>query len=215
MTDIGTQTAYWNTIGASKTFTHPVEHTWLAQVDRRARILDYGCGYGRLVAELTDCGFTGVRGVDISAALIERARRDRPELRFDVLTDPPSVDVPSAGVDMVLLFAVLTCVPADDAQRELVRELARVLAPGGLLYISDLLLADDDRNQRRYAEYRGERPFGTFTTDDGATCRHHEPEHLVGLLADFDLLEQRRFSATTMNGHQAPGLQILARRRSL
>lgn len=40
----GTQIAYWDGVGATKTFTHPLEITWLTGLSRTARILDYGCG---------------------------------------------------------------------------------------------------------------------------------------------------------------------------
>jgi SAM-dependent methyltransferase len=66
---------YWETAGAAKTFTHPLHPEWLAGMGRSARVLDYGCGYGRVMAELGHHGFEDVLGVDISAALIERGRR--------------------------------------------------------------------------------------------------------------------------------------------
>ena len=62
MRAVGSQVAYWNGVGATKTFTHPVHHSWLAGVGRDARILDYGCGYGRVTAELKDRGFSDVSG---------------------------------------------------------------------------------------------------------------------------------------------------------
>ncbi|GIH02743.1 hypothetical protein Rhe02_08100 [Rhizocola hellebori] len=137
MTDLAGQIAYWNTAGAAKVFTHPLDRSWLGGVDRGARVVDYGCGYGRLTAELADAGFSNVTGVDVSQALIGRARQQNPALHFYALTDPPTLHEPTDSVDVVLLFAVLTCVPSDDDQRRLIDELARVLRPGGLLYISD------------------------------------------------------------------------------
>ncbi|HWS36313.1 MAG TPA: hypothetical protein VN408_26705 [Actinoplanes sp.] len=38
---------YWNTIGAVKEFTHPVDLSWLAEVRRDSPVLDYGCGSRR------------------------------------------------------------------------------------------------------------------------------------------------------------------------
>ncbi|WP_245674045.1 class I SAM-dependent methyltransferase [Actinoplanes rectilineatus] len=201
--------SYWNTVGAAKTFTHPLHREWLADVDRSARVLDYGCGYGRTMAELSDLGFSRVVGADISSALLDRGRHDRPDLRFDLIASPPAVDRPAASFDMILLFAVLTCVPGDEDQRALVAEVRRLLAPGGLLYVSDLTLQTDERSLLRYARSPG--PHGVFTTGDGAVCRHHEAGHLRQLLADFHLIDQRRIRVPTMNGHQAEGIQVLAR----
>jgi SAM-dependent methyltransferase len=215
MTDPGAQVGYWDSVGATKTFTHPVNLTWLAGVSRDARILDYGCGYGRVMAELNGRGFTDVSGVDPSAALISRGRQLRPDLRFEVLASPPRLAYPSASFDVVLLFAVLTCIPDDDAQRELVDELVRVLVPGGLLYVSDMVLQEDDRNQRRYATYAEQfgTPYGVFVTDDGGVCRHHNIVELRTLLKDLDILDEHPIDVTTMNGHQSKAAQLLARKR--
>ncbi|MEU4407721.1 class I SAM-dependent methyltransferase [Streptosporangium sp. NPDC023963] len=215
MKDLGRQVAYWDTAGAEKTFTHPVDPGWPATVDRGARILDYGCGYGRVMAELSHRGFCDVSGVDPSSALIARGRRSHPELRLAVLESPPSLPYPPTSFDVVLLFAVLTCVPDDDAQRALIAELVRVLAPGGLLYVSDMVLQDDERNRDRYAAYarRFRVPYGVFATDDGAVVRHHDMAELHALLPEFDLVEERRISAVTMNGHPARAVQLLARKR--
>ncbi|WP_326573317.1 class I SAM-dependent methyltransferase [Actinacidiphila glaucinigra] len=161
MKDLGGQIAYWDSVGATKSFTHPVNPSRLSGVGPTARILDYGCGYGRVMGELSERGFSDVSGVDLSPALIERGRQMTPDLRFAVLESPPTVACAAASFDVVVLFAVLTCVPDDDAQRALVAELSRVLVPGGLLYVSDLLLQDDTRNQHRYSVHVQQ--FGTPT----------------------------------------------------
>ncbi|WP_027344193.1 class I SAM-dependent methyltransferase [Hamadaea tsunoensis] len=213
--DLGSQLAYWDGVGATKTFTHPVDHDWLAGVRRDARVLDYGCGYGRVMAELAERGFTDVSGVDLSPALIERGRRSRPDLEFAVLESPPGLERAPASVDLVLLFAVLTCVPDDAGQRALVAELRRVLAPGGLLYVSEPVRQDDERNRSRYAAHaeRFGTPYGVFTTDDGAVCRHHDLPSLRGLLSDFEPVRERTIDVTTMNGHRSQAVQLLVRLR--
>jgi SAM-dependent methyltransferase len=215
MEDPGTQIAYWDSVGATKTFTHPVNLTWLAEVDRDAKVLDYGCGYGRVMAELAEQGFRAVSGVDLSPAVITRGRQLRPDLHFDVLASPPRLAYASASFDVVLLFAVLTCIPDSGAQRELVAELLRVLVPGGLLYVSDMLLQEDERNRSRYAAYaqRFDAPYGVFATGDGAVCRHHHPIELRALLKDLDFLDERRIEVATMNGHPSTAMQLLARKR--
>jgi len=203
---------YWETTGAAKTFTHPVRAEWLAPISRTARILDYGCGYGWVMAELQDLGFLRVTGADLSSALLTRSRRAHPGLRFELITSPPALDRPAASFDVIMLFAVLTCVPGDDDQRALIAELHRLLAPGGLLYLSDLLLQPDDRNRRRYAAH-GSGPYGVLTTDDGAVCRHHDVTHLRQLLNGFGLTAEHHLDVATMNGHPAKAIQLAARRR--
>lgn len=210
------ETEYWNAAATTNVFTHPLYEPWLAALDPDTAVLDYGCGYGRILAELERLGFQDLSGADISPAMIERARRERPEARFTVISDPPGLPSrEAASVDLVLLFAVLTCVPEDEAQRALMAEVARVLKPGGRLYLSDVLLQDDARNRERYE--RGVQRYGThgvFETGDGAVCRHHERAHLLQLMAEYGFAraEEREIAVATMNGNAASGIQILARK---
>ncbi|MGY0459856.1 class I SAM-dependent methyltransferase [Kitasatospora sp. cg17-2] len=208
------QSAYWNSTGTTKTFGHPLDPVWAARTDPAAALLDYGCGYGRLAGDLLGLGFRDIEGVDVAPGLIARARAEQPAARFTVLTDPPRLDRPDGSYDAAFLFAVLTCVPDDDAQRALVAELHRVLRPGGLLHLSDYLLQPDERNQERYRrdEDRFGR-FGVFETGDGAVCRHHTRDWLDGLFAGFDPVDARELPVRTMNGRPATATQLLLARR--
>lgn len=208
------QTAYWNGIGATKTFTHPVEFDWLRSIDRGARVLDYGCGYGRVAAEFADRGFCDVSGVDVSPALIARARQLRPDLDFEVLASPPTLPTGRGPFDVVLLIAVLTCVIEDQAQHALIAEVIEALAAGGLLYVSDLLLQDSDRNRDRYDACAQELslPYGVFATGDGAMCRHHDLTYLLSLLEPLRLVQRRDIDVATMNGNEAHVVQFLLRK---
>ncbi|WP_406442357.1 class I SAM-dependent methyltransferase [Streptomyces sp. NBC_01613] len=215
MSALDRQTAYWDAAAATKRFTHPLHMPWLDGVSRRAAVLDYGCGYGRTMAALAQQGFENLSGVDTSPGMVARARSLHPAMRFTVLDAPPTLACADASVDVVMLFAVLTCIPGSQAQRRLIGELDRVLKPGGLLYLSDMLLQDDERNRDRYARF-AERygTYGVFETDDGAVCRHHESDWFMSLLAGCAAVDTRRIAITTMNGHESAGIQILARKAS-
>lgn len=210
-------TDYWETVAEEKTFSHPLD---LERLERYAgagaRILDVGCGYGRIGAELahSDRYSAGaVVGIDPAAAMIARGRREHPglDLRHGATRPLPFA---SASFDVALLFAVLTSVPVDDEQRGLVAEVRRVLRQGGLVIVSDLELQAGERHARRYAE--GERELGTrgvFRLPDGGVCRHHTPEHLRKLLGGFERLERVELDIVTMNGNPARAVQLYARRR--
>lgn len=209
------QQAYWDRVADEKAFTHPLDHDWLDRfVDRQARVLDYGCGYGRSLRELAGLGYENTRGIDFSARMIERARRDAPDMSFGLVEDFP-FSAEAGRFDAVLLMAVLTCVADDRAQRDLIAALYGLLRPGGLLYLSDMPLQTDARNLARYAE--GERRFGdygVFQTEDGAIMRHHDERRLGDLLEAFETVADRSVPIFTLNGHPATAVQILARRPS-
>ncbi len=212
MAALDNQSTYWGSTGATKTFSHPVDFTWLRRLDRQSPILDYGCGYGRVVAELAAQGFRNVEGVDVSAEMIARARQEQPGRRFTVLEDPPRLPHDDRSVGAVVLFAVLTCIPTDTGQRELISELRRVLRPGGIVYISDLCLQSDERSRSRYAEHAARYgTYGVFETGEGAVFRHHTPEWLAHLLTDFRHDATQEIDVTTMNGHRARATQVLIR----
>ncbi|MGP4051565.1 class I SAM-dependent methyltransferase [Streptomyces sp. 2A115] len=213
MPDLNTQTAYWSAAAGTKQFTHPLHMPWLDDVSRSAEILDYGCGYGRTMNALAHQGFNNLSGVDTSPRMIAQARQLHPETHFAELDTPPTLACADASTDVILLFAVLTCIPGDQAQRQLIAELTRVLKPGGLLYISDLLLQTDQRNRDRYAKFAEHYgTYGVFRTSDGAVCRHHPGDWFTSLLAGFDSVDSRHITVSTMNGHEADGIQILARK---
>ena len=206
------QQPYWDRVAAQKTFTHPLDQGWLDTfVPRTARILDYGCGYGRTLAELASKGYVNTVGMDTSAAMVERGRRAFPGLDIRVVQGLPVAEA-DASFDAVLLLAVLTCIPSNEGQDAVMKEAHRLLRPGGTLYVSDMPLQADSRNRVRYA--RDAPRFGTygvFETDDGAVVRHHEGRRLEALLAGCETGATATIAISTMNGHPATGVQTLAR----
>ncbi len=205
--------AYWNRVAEEKSFTHPLNAGWLARwVQPDARILDYGCGYGRVLRDLASLGFANAIGVDSSALMIDRGRREDPRLDLRVIDGLP-VPLAEQSFDLVLLFAVLTCIASDTDQSGLVAELFRLLRPGGLLYLSDMPLQTDTRNEARYdAGFGRFGTYGVFEIDDGAVLRHHADGHFEALLSGFEPVEREAIAIMTMNGNSATAVQILARR---
>lgn len=73
LTDLDAQIKYWNGAAKNKSFTIPLEMERLLRiVPTSSSILDYGCGYGRICAELSGVGYHDVLGVDISQEMIKR-----------------------------------------------------------------------------------------------------------------------------------------------
>jgi trans-aconitate methyltransferase len=76
-----------------------------AMVPRAARILDAGCGPGRVAAALTAVGHTAV-GVDVDPVLIEAAREDHPDGTW-VVGDLAELDL--AAHEITDPFDVIVC----------------------------------------------------------------------------------------------------------
>ena len=213
MRDVESQMSYWDRVAQFKRFSHPLRLEWLEGfLDSSARVLDYGCGYGRILAELARAGYQNVVGVDFSAAMLARCQREFPRMSL-IRNDGDTLPFESETLEAVLLFATLTCIPQNEAQLSLIAEVERILRPGGLLYISDLLLNEDPRNRERYerdAEIYG--TFGVFELPEGVVVRHHRREWIEELTGTFTQLEYEPFSAITMNGNKSSAFQYLGRR---
>ena len=184
------QISYWNRVAHEKRFSHPLELAWLRSYsNQQARILDYGCGYGRTLAELSQAGFQNLAGVDFSEAMLARARAVLPRLGL-VRNDGHSLPFKDDCFDAVLLFAVLTCIPDDDKQRSLLAETERVLRPGGLLYVSDVLVNNYERNRERYErDAEKYKCYGVFELSEGVVVRHHRKEWIAEITGSFQQLE--------------------------
>ena len=208
MIDLNSQYEYWNTTGTQKSFAHPVNLRRVRQwISDEGCILDFGCGYGRVLGELYKEGYDKLIGLDFSPAMIAAARAQYPEIAFEQI-ESLTIPLPDKSVDGVLLFSVLTCIPTDEGQRELLKEVNRVLNRGGLLYISDLWLQTDERNLTRYA--RDEQKYGiygVFDLPEGVTVRHHDPKWIETLTSDFTMVALDELEVVTMNGNPAKAFQ--------
>ncbi len=113
----------------------PLERELLARVVAAARgtICDLGCGPGHVAAFLHALG-ADVVGIDLSPAMIAeaRARVRGVEFRVGSMLALEAPDDAFAGV--VAAYAIVNLDDADIARA--FRELARVLAPGGIALVS-------------------------------------------------------------------------------
>jgi len=196
------QIKYWDSVAGKKKFTHPLNTVRFQElVPVTSSILDIGCGYGRLCQELYGFGYKNVVGIDMSAAMIREGMNRFPNLDLQCLCSE-NMAFKEDSFDAVILFAVLTCIPTDDGQKNLINSVWRVLKPGGLLHVSDYFLQHDQRNNLRYAAYLAKyNLYGVFELEDGAVLRHSARSWVGTLLSPFRRIALSELEAPTMNGH--------------
>lgn len=101
------------------------------------RVLDFGCGIGRLAPAFC-AWFDEYVGYDVSEALIQKARdlhQDLDRAQFCV-TQRDRIDLPDNSIDLVFSFGVFQHIPDRHALFQIVSEFTRVLKPGGLIFFN-------------------------------------------------------------------------------
>jgi ubiquinone/menaquinone biosynthesis C-methylase UbiE len=98
-------------------------------------ILDYGCGSGIFSRYLIDRG-ARVTGVDVSTTMIEVARLKDPEnTGYHTISSGEMDFLADKSFDYAVSNFVLCTVPSLDEIRTIIKEIHRVLKPGGLFII--------------------------------------------------------------------------------
>lgn len=206
------QADYWDSVAENKKFTHPFcFDKFELIVPKTASILDYGCGYGRIMNELDKKGYRNLVGLDFSSQLVLRGQRLFPNLDINVNKDA-IIPYPDKYFDAVILFAVLTCIAEDVKQKNLITEIQRILKPGSMIYISDYLIQNSTTNTERYKKFHKKYGcYGVFELSDGAILRHHTIEYMEQLTSQFVKIWDRNVEVTTMNGNRSTAFQYIGR----
>ena len=116
------------------------------------RVLDWGCGCGRITRHLLTHWRGEVHGCDVIPEMVEWCRRAFPAATFRLTPGLPPTDYPEASFQLVVGLSVMTHLDRHRQQLWL-QELRRLLAPGGLLLASTM----GEHACRQHAAGRGAR----------------------------------------------------------
>jgi SAM-dependent methyltransferase len=97
----------------------------------RPRALDVGCGPGSFDRHVSSA--FALSGVDVSPAMVERARAENPDVEYAV-SEERRLPHDDGAFDLVFAVCVLHHVAAAD-RLPLLREMRRVVRPGGLVAV--------------------------------------------------------------------------------
>ena len=98
------------------------------------RILDIGCGSGRVLAGFMEWGAQpeNLYGVDLLPERIDHARQHYPQLDFST-ANAEQLNFPDAHFHLLLLYTVFTSILDTTMAHNVAHEAARVLKPGGAI----------------------------------------------------------------------------------
>jgi SAM-dependent methyltransferase len=118
---------------AAKPFDRDILTGFARRVGPGGRVLDLGCGPGRVTRFLHGQGLN-VTGIDLSPEMIEAARALNPDLSFAVAS-MFALPFPDGAINGLVAMYSIIHIPRSD-QPALFRELRRVLAPSGWLLLA-------------------------------------------------------------------------------
>jgi SAM-dependent methyltransferase len=104
-----------------------------ADVKGRGEVCDMGCGPGHVARYLRDAGTT-VFGLDLSAGMLEQARRLNPDIDFRE-GNMMALDLRNETLAGIASFYSIVNIPREFLPL-IFREMARVLLPGGQLFLA-------------------------------------------------------------------------------
>ncbi len=134
----------------------------LAYIPNGARVLDLGCGNGRLVERLEHEGrsvtYTGVDAVPELVAIAQTRRvqlhLSTAEFRVADVTAPGwNRALPNAPFDVVVALAVLHHIPSHERRTQLLRDIHAVLQPGGTVAMTNWHFARNERMRKKMVDW--------------------------------------------------------------
>ncbi len=212
--NLNEQMQYWDSVAAEKKFhTQFDAEIFIKYVNPTDVVLDFGCGYGRILGELIKYKFNHLYGADFSEQMLDLARKTYPNVIFKKNNDI-DISYQNEFFDAIILSAVLGCIAGESQQKYLIKEILRVLKPGGILYLADFIINDDEYNLKRYQEFpnSNEFPYGVFHVAGGAVLRHHTEEHIRQILSQFDIKIFHKTTFKTMDNKTSNGFILIAKK---
>lgn len=205
---------YWNDIGSQKVFEDPLYLEKLSPfLSPTDLIIEYGCGYGRMMRILKSGGYSNLKGFDFAPNMIRRGLAENPDLDLRLLEKGGVIPCDDESADALVMSTVLCCITDEKELVALFEEIRRVLKPKGVLYITDFLICEHPRYQGKYAE--GLEQFGIwgiYTTNENLTVRHYTTKVLMDLLRAFDIQWFEQFDFKTMNQNPARTFHCIAKK---
>jgi SAM-dependent methyltransferase len=127
--------ARFATLARSGQDVHGEARFCAALVPAGARVLDAGCGTGRVMIRLAELGYDCV-GVDLDASMLAVARKQAPGLpwfQHDLAEFDPALLGIAGGFDLVVAAGNVFPLLTPGTETAVVRNLSAALRPGGLL----------------------------------------------------------------------------------
>ena len=198
--------------------TSPFSEKVFDFIPKGGRVLDLGCGNGRISKIIKEHGYQ-TYGVDVNAEAIASAQAD-PDLaniEFSV-QDGTATNYANESFDAVIEQAVLACMEKSD-RPVVLTEVRRILKSGGIFSMAEFGIGENLKERYESdALISGE--YGTVIVkgkEDGSKSlrsHHFSKEELEALIknAGFEIVQSAHPNFITRSGNEHPGHQYIVRK---
>jgi len=155
-------------------------------------VLDLGCGNGRNLIHLAHTfGAAGV-GYDISAEAITQAREQSKALPITYSVHSVTAPLPLPDESQTLVLDMMVSHFLSDEERAGLRnEIARVLKPGGWLFLKTFLLDEDRHAERLLREHPGKETGSYIHPAFGVTEHVFTEKELTEMLGSLFIVHKK------------------------
>ncbi|WP_410509185.1 class I SAM-dependent methyltransferase [Methanosarcina hadiensis] len=223
--------SYWKKVSGknipSSLELYPVIHSYLRE---SSRILDIGCGFGKVSLELASYGYP-VTGIDVNVEAIRLSEAAAKDLDVNAKTkgkaefvagNASHLPFQESSFDLAVMQAILTTVMNPQERLRAVQEAFKILKSGGYLYLVEFgqnwhLQLYRKRYVQDFQVTKEEGSFLALNPETGEVefiAHHFTEKELVFLLVDsgFEIDYFRIEELRTKNGNKILGFVIVAKK---
>lgn len=186
-------------------FTTPLpDENFLSSLSKDIKILDVGCGYGRVLRYLDGLFFKNLTGFDISENYVDEAKRICPKAKVFISSFEDFK--PKDKYDLILLMGVIEYIPSDKKQDIFFNKISRSLSNGGYVLLETFTI-DFKAGWRQYITgFINTMHFGRFKNSKGFECHHQTNKTLKKILQrHFIIKSDKKIDYLTWNSNISKG----------
>lgn len=159
------------------------------------KILDVGCGVGKVSEYLTEKGYI-VTGIDLNEKAIKQAQERNKKIKYKIVDVTETLPFENDSFDAIVVSFLFVSLIMKENQEVVAKEMTRVLKKGGYIWICEATYSPD--YEERYK--LGKKVFGedliafSFDADNQVKriIRHYREEDLDILFASLIKIESSK-----------------------
>lgn len=201
---IGYNVQLWDQLAHSLDSTFPIDALRLKEcLVGCVRVLDYGCGTGRVLAVVDGIGIPYIAGCDTSERACMLAKKRVPRAQVVWISDPRKGPDIAPGFDAILIVGVLSSVIPLTERRKLLKIASNLVRHNGLVVVADFGVSESAPYPDRYKSCVIEDT--TFVTSDDLLTHHFYLSELIDLVGEVAVVKDAHsVEAVSMHGNRLP-----------